>query len=102
MNYAQAKKLLEGCGQDHVLAYWKKLSKKEQDALLGQIAKIDPKKAPGKDRLFEFCARAGRPSDAARYAKEVVADAAAFPTGVVRRAAVALALEAAGEPRSPT
>ena len=43
MNYAQAKKLLEGCGQDHVLAYWKKLSKKEQGELLEQIAKIEPK-----------------------------------------------------------
>ncbi len=43
MNYAEAKKLLEGCGQQHVLAYWKKLSKAEQKSLLGQIAKIEPK-----------------------------------------------------------
>ena len=27
MNYAQAEKALKGCGQEHVLAYWKKLSK---------------------------------------------------------------------------
>jgi len=43
MNYAEAEKLLKGCGQEHVLAYWKKLNKKEQEALLAQIATIDPK-----------------------------------------------------------
>ena len=34
MNYAEAKKMLDGCGQEHVLAYWKKLSKKGQKELL--------------------------------------------------------------------
>ena len=43
MNYAQAEKLLKSCGQEHVLAYWKKLSKKEQAALLEQVATIEPK-----------------------------------------------------------
>ena len=43
MNYAEAEKLLKSCGQEHVLAYWKKLSKKDQTALLAQIAKIRPK-----------------------------------------------------------
>ena len=43
MNYAEAEKLLKGCGQEHVLAYWKKLNKKEQEALLAQIATIEPK-----------------------------------------------------------
>lgn len=43
MNYAQAEKTLKSCGQEHVLAYWKKLSKKEQGALLEQIATIEPK-----------------------------------------------------------
>ena len=43
MNYAEAEKMLKGCGQEHVLAYWKKLSKKEQAALLEQIATIEPK-----------------------------------------------------------
>ena len=43
MNYAEAKKMLEGCGQEHVLAWWKKISKEEQKALLAQIAKIEPK-----------------------------------------------------------
>ena len=43
MNYEEAEKLLKGCGQEHVLAYWKKLSKKDQTALLAQIAKIRPK-----------------------------------------------------------
>ena len=43
MNYAEAEKLLKGCGQEHVLAYWKKLNKTEQAALLQQIATIDPK-----------------------------------------------------------
>ena len=42
MNCEQAMKLLKGCGQEHVLAYWKKLSKKERAALLEQVAKIEP------------------------------------------------------------
>ena len=43
MNYAEAEKMLKSCGQEHVLAYWKKLDKKERAALLEQIAKIEPK-----------------------------------------------------------
>ena len=43
MNYAEAKKMLDKCGQGHVLAWWKKLSKTGQKALLEQIAKIEPK-----------------------------------------------------------
>lgn len=43
MNYAEAEKLLKGCGQDHVLASWAKLSKAERAALLGQIATLNPK-----------------------------------------------------------
>ena len=43
MNYAEAKKLLDGCGQGHVLAWWGRLSKDERKALLGQVEKIDPK-----------------------------------------------------------
>ena len=43
MNYAEAEKMLKKCGQEHVLAYWKKLGKKEQAALLEQIATIEPK-----------------------------------------------------------
>ena len=43
MNYAEAEKRLKSCGQEHVLAYWKKLNKTEQAALLQQIATIDPK-----------------------------------------------------------
>ena len=43
MNYAQAEKMLKGCGQEHVLAYWKNLSKKEQGELLEQVATIEPK-----------------------------------------------------------
>ena len=43
MNYAEAEKMLKGCGQEHVLAYWKKLGKKEREALLKQIATIEPK-----------------------------------------------------------
>ncbi|MBQ8125458.1 MAG: UDPGP type 1 family protein [Kiritimatiellae bacterium] len=43
MNYAEAEKRLKSCGQEHVLAYWKKLNKTEQTALLQQIATIDPK-----------------------------------------------------------
>ena len=43
MNYAEAEKMLKSCGQEHVLAYWKKLNKSEQKALLAQIATIEPK-----------------------------------------------------------
>ena len=43
MNYAQAEKMLKSCGQEHVLAYWKKLSKQERGELLEQVAKIEPK-----------------------------------------------------------
>ena len=43
MNYAEAEKMLKSCGQEHVLAYWKKLGKAERAALLEQIAKIEPK-----------------------------------------------------------
>ena len=43
MNLAEAEKMLRGCGQEHVLAYWKKLGKREREALLAQIATIEPK-----------------------------------------------------------
>ena len=43
MNYEQAEKLLKKCGQEHVLAYWKKLGKKERESLLVQIATLEPK-----------------------------------------------------------
>ena len=43
MNYAEAEKMLKSCGQEHVLAYWKKLNKSEQKALLAQVAAIEPK-----------------------------------------------------------
>ena len=43
MNLAEAKKRLAACGQEHVLEYWKGLSKAERSALLAQIATIDPK-----------------------------------------------------------
>ena len=43
MNYAEAEKLLKSCGQEHVLAYWKKLAKDERRDLLAQVAALDPK-----------------------------------------------------------
>ena len=43
MNYQEAEKLLAKCSQEHVLKHWKKLNKKEREALLDQIATIDPK-----------------------------------------------------------
>ena len=43
MNYSEAEKMLKSCGQEHVLAYWKKLDKKGRAALLEQIAKIEPR-----------------------------------------------------------
>ena len=51
MNYAEAKKMLDGCGQGHVLAWWGKLSKDARKSLLGQVAKIDPKS-------LDYCRRA--------------------------------------------
>ncbi|MBR2065854.1 MAG: UTP--glucose-1-phosphate uridylyltransferase, partial [Kiritimatiellae bacterium] len=43
MNLAEAKKRLAACGQEHVLEYWKGISKSERSALLAQVAAIDPK-----------------------------------------------------------
>lgn len=43
MNYQEAEKLLAKCSQEHVLKHWKKLNRKEREALLAQIATIDPK-----------------------------------------------------------
>ena len=43
MNYAEAERLLKSCGQEHVLAYWKKLAKGERQELLAQISTLDPK-----------------------------------------------------------
>ena len=43
MDYAKAEGMLKVCGQEHVLAGWKKLSKKARAALLAQIGTIDPK-----------------------------------------------------------
>lgn len=42
MNYIEASGKLASCGQEHLLAYWKELSKKERSALLEQIAAIEP------------------------------------------------------------
>ena len=41
MNYSEAKKILEGNGQGHVLNFWGKLGAKARKALLEQIAAID-------------------------------------------------------------
>ena len=43
MTYEEAAKVLKKCGQEHVLAFWDKLKAKEREALLAQIATIDPK-----------------------------------------------------------
>ncbi len=43
MNYGEAEKLLKDCGQEQVLADWKKLSKAERAELLAQVATLDPK-----------------------------------------------------------
>ena len=46
MNYAEAEKMLKKCGQEHVLAYWKKLNKKEPAARLEQVARNETKAPP--------------------------------------------------------
>ena len=43
MTYEEAKKMLAKCGQEHVLAFWKQLDKKQRAALLAQIATLEPK-----------------------------------------------------------
>ena len=55
MNYTEAAKMLGECGQEHVLADFKKLSKRAQSELLGQIAKIEPKSV----RYCQAALRAG-------------------------------------------
>jgi UDP-N-acetylglucosamine/UDP-N-acetylgalactosamine diphosphorylase len=41
MNYAEALEKLTGCGQEHLLDYWKKLSKNERAVLLRQIESLN-------------------------------------------------------------
>ena len=43
MTLQEAEKLVKKCSQEHVLAHWNKLGKKERDALLEQIATLDAK-----------------------------------------------------------
>ena len=43
MNYTEAERLLKSCGQEHVLAYWKRLAKSERKELLAQVATLEPK-----------------------------------------------------------
>ena len=43
MNYEEAERLLRKCGQEHVLAYWKTLGRKEREALLAQVETLEPK-----------------------------------------------------------
>ena len=43
MTYDNAAKVLKACGQEHILAGWSRLSKKAREALLTQVAAIDPK-----------------------------------------------------------
>ena len=43
MTLQEAEILVKKCSQEHVLAHWKKLGKKERDALLEQIATLDAK-----------------------------------------------------------
>lgn len=43
MKYEEAETMLKKCAQDHVLAFWSKLSKDEKAAFLSQIETIDPK-----------------------------------------------------------
>ena len=42
MTYQGAQEKLASCGQEQVLEYWGKLSRKERDQLLAQVEKIDP------------------------------------------------------------
>ena len=43
MTLQEAEKLVKKCSQEHVLALWNKLGKKEREALLEQIATLDAK-----------------------------------------------------------
>ena len=82
MNYAQAEKMLKLCGQQHVLAYWKKLSAKDRAALLGQIAKIDPKD-------LKYCQAALKQGGGATDSSRGTAPKVAVLKGAALKAAVA-------------
>ena len=43
MTIQEAEKMLKSCGQEHVLKFYGKLKQAEQEELLAQIAKIEPK-----------------------------------------------------------
>ncbi len=63
MNYTEAAKMLESCGQAHVLAGWSKLSAKAKAALLAQVETIDPKSAK---RCAAALASSGEPPDSSK------------------------------------
>ena len=82
MNYAQAEKMLKSCGQEHVLAYWKKLSKKEQGELLEQIATIEPKNV-------KYCQKALKEGGAVQDSSKGKAPKVAVLKGAALKKAVA-------------
>ena len=71
MNYEEALKKLKACGQEHVLAYWKKLPAAERKALLAQIATIDPKSVK---RCREALASGGAVPDSSKGKAPKVAE----------------------------
>lgn len=102
MNYAEAEKMLKSCGQEHVLAYWKKLSKKDQTALLAQVATIEPKNV-------KYCASAlgkggdvldsskGKAPKVAELKGKALADAVALGEKELKAGRVAALLVAGGQ-----
>lgn len=102
MNYAEAEKMLKSCGQEHVLAYWKKLSKKEQTALLAQISTIEPKNvaycasALGKGGDV-FDSSKGKAPKVAELKGKALADAIALGEKELKAGKVAALLVAGGQ-----
>ncbi len=82
MNYAQAMKVLGECGQEHVLAGWKGLGKKQREALLAQVAALEPESV-------RYCAETLRRGVAVPDSSKGVAPKVAVLKGASRAKAVA-------------
>ncbi len=102
MNESVARKMLTECGQEHVLAGFSKLSKKDKTALLEQIAKIDPKSvrhcaAALKSGGEVFDSSKGRAPKVAALKGKALKEATAIGERELRAGRVAALLVAGGQ-----
>ena len=102
MNYIEASGKLASCGQEHLLAYWKELSKKERSALLEQIAAIEPEdlrrcgEALGRDGNVPDSSK-GKAPKVARLRSAALLKAIAAGEKELRKGRVAALLVAGGQ-----